>query len=267
MKRIFTKTIFTLFVTLVTITVSSQTESSFTRKQPLGNQFVGRSNAGLIAHNNHLYIYGGKTGANIQDFAKYNLSNNNLTKLEQMPTTSTNSKGKSTFKVGDYMYHFDTGGTGVSRYNLLLDTWEYNVVSMPPFGFTPESGFVIGTTIYIISSYTSSNDFLTFDTTNLTWTQKADYPGASGKRGTFAFTVNGKGYYGGGRNYQTNSCTDNAQQPGCYLNFFYEYDPVTDVWTQKTNIPLSIVGGVGVGVNGKGYVGLGTRNNPASTYS
>lgn len=267
MKIIYLKTILNLLVLMLANSVSSQTESSFTRKKPLGNQFVGRSNAGLIEFNNHLYIYGGNTGANIQDFAKYNLSNNDLTKLEQMPTTISNPKGKSTFRVGDFMYHFDVYGTGVSRYSLLSDTWEYNVVSMPQVAFIPESGFVIGSTVYLTTSITGSNACWAFDTENLTWTQKADYPDASGKRGTFAFTVNGKGYYGGGRNYQTDGCTDNAQQPGCYFNYFYEYDPETNVWTQKANMPISLVGGVGIGVDGKGYVGLGTRNDPASGYN
>ncbi|MDR6967163.1 N-acetylneuraminic acid mutarotase [Flavobacterium arsenatis] len=261
------KVIMMLLVLVVTNDIFSQTESSFVRKQPLGNQFVGRSNAGLIEFNNHLYIYGGFTGANIQDFAKYNLSNNDLTKLEQMPTSGTNKKGKSTFKVDNYMYHFDVYGTGVSRYNLQSDVWEYNIVSMPPVAFTAESGFVIGATVYLTTSYTGSNAFWAFDTESLTWAQKADYPDASGKRGTFAFTVNGKGYYGGGRNYQTDGCTTNSQQPGCYFNYFYEYDPETNVWEQKANMPLSLVGGVAVGVEGKGYVGLGTRNDPASPYN
>jgi hypothetical protein len=267
MKTNFTKTILTYVITLITSLTFSQTESSFVRKQPLGNQFVGRSNAGLIEYNNHLYIYGGFTGANLQDFAKYSLFDNSLAKLEQMSTSSTNRKGKSTYRVGDFIYHFDVFGTGVSRYDLLTDNWEVNIVSMPPVAFTPESGFVIGSTVYLTTSFTGSNSFWAFDTTNLTWTQKADYPDASGKRGTIAFTVNGKGYYGGGRNYQTNGCTSNTLQPGCYFNFFYEYDPITNVWTQKANIPLSLVGGVGVGVNGKGYVGLGTRNDPASVFN
>jgi N-acetylneuraminic acid mutarotase len=258
------KIILTLLNLVIINIVFCQTESSFVRKQPLGNEFVSRSEAGLIEFNNHLYIYGGNSNANIHDFAKYNLATNELTKLDKMPTTSTNLVGKSTFKVGDYMYHFSSQGTGVSRYNLLTDTWEVSIMSMA--SVVPDAGFVIDSIVYLTSSATGSNSFWAFDTTNLTWTQKSNYPGASGKRGAFAFVVDGKGYYGGGRNYQNNGCTGNTSTPGCYFNFFYEYNPQTDTWTQKADFPISIVGAVGAGVGNKGYVGLGSRQKISPPY-
>lgn len=259
------KIISSLVILTLTNIVFCQSESSFVRKQPLGNEFVSRNEAGLIEFNNHLYIYGGYSLANIHDFAKYNLATNELTKLDKMPTTSTNRVGKSTFKVGDYMYHFSSQGTGVSRYNLLTDTWEVNITSMS--AITPDAGFVIDSIVYLTSSVTGSNAFWAFDTTNLTWTQKSNYPGASGKRGAFAFVVDGKGYYGGGRNYQNDGCTGNTSiTPGCYFNFFYEYNPQTDTWTQKADFPISIVGAVAAGVGNKGYVGLGSRQKISPPY-
>jgi|GEM_PF-949694 len=239
----------------------AQNEGVFVKKQPLGNQFNARSNAGMVATETDLYIYGGQTSAYQQDFARYNLETGTLTKLEQMNTaipgytSSTNQKGKATFKVGDFMYHFDAYGTGVTRYNLLADVWE-RVGSLP--SINPESGFVIGNIIYLTGRQSSNNYFYAFDTETLTFTQKANSP-ASGKRGTFAFSINGKGYAGGGRNYATDGCS--SGDIGCFHNSFYEYDPATDSWTQKANIPTAVVGAVAVSVNGKGYVGLGSRSN------
>ncbi len=235
----------------------AQTEGVFVKKQPLGNQFNARSNAGMVATETDLYIYGGYTGANHQDFARYNLETGTLTKLEQM-NISTNQKGEATFKVGDFMYHFDAYGTGVTRYNLLDNVWE-RVGSLPSTNpINPKRGFVIGSTIYLIGDNPSYSYFYAFDTETLTFTQKADSP-VSDKMGTFAFSINGKGYAGGGRSYGMSNCS--FGNVGCFHNSFYEYDPEADIWTQKANIPTAVVGAVAVAVNGKGYVGLGSRSN------
>src|SRR5207237_816700 len=76
------------------------------------------------------------------------------------------------------------------------------------------------------------------------WTQQAMYPVAAGSDGGICFTLNNKIYVGGGINSKA----------------FREYDPVTNLWTTKANIPGVISSrafGIGFSVNGKGYVGLG----------
>lgn len=63
-----------------------------------------------------------------------------------------------------------------------------------------------------------------------------------------AFTIGAKGYIGTGNNPNT----------GAY-NDFWEYDPVSDTWTQKANVPpVPRLRGVGFAANGKGYIGLGS---------
>lgn len=72
-----------------------------------------------------------------------------------------------------------------------------------------------------------------------------------GRNGAVTFAINGKGYLAGGVSYYG------------FQNDLWEYDPTTDSWMQKANIP-SPVGyrhASGFALNGKGYYGLGIDNN------
>lgn len=87
-----------------------------------------------------------------------------------------------------------------------------------------------------------------------TWTQKADVgynnPNGPGIRDRcIAFSINGKGYIGGGSDPYAN----------VKKNDFWEFDTTTNVWTQKANIG----GGgrsaaIGFSIGSKGYAGLGS---------
>lgn len=78
------------------------------------------------------------------------------------------------------------------------------------------------------------------------WTQKANFTGPA-RSGAFAFSIDGKGYVGCGR--------DN---PTTLLNDFWEYNPSTNSWTQKANFggPARMFCSA-FAVSGKGYAGLG----------
>lgn len=86
-----------------------------------------------------------------------------------------------------------------------------------------------------------------------TWTYRQDIPNTptSGRWGAISFSVGGKVYVGGG--YKGNFTS---------LNDFWEYDPTTDQWTQKQNLPGAVnrTAGAGFSGNGKGYVCLGSAN-------
>ncbi|AJR15537.1 putative exported protein [Leptospira interrogans serovar Linhai str. 56609] len=72
-----------------------------------------------------------------------------------------------------------------------------------------------------------------------------------GRNGAVTFAINGKGYLAGGVSYYG------------FQNDLWKYDPTTDSWMQKANIP-SPVGyrhASGFALNGKGYYGLGIDNN------
>ena len=58
------------------------------------------------------------------------------------------------------------------------------------------------------------------------WIQKAPMPTHVGVTGTFTFVINDKLYVGGGYSGTAR------------VTYFYEYDPLTDTWTQKQMSPL-----------------------------
>jgi N-acetylneuraminic acid mutarotase len=76
-----------------------------------------------------------------------------------------------------------------------------------------------------------------------TWTKKADY---------FTQIANGVGYSIGSKGYIITG------RGGGYSNLNYEYDPSTDVWTQRQDFPsFGRENAVGFSIGSKGYVGTG----------
>src|SRR3954468_6201863 len=70
-------------------------------------------------------------------------------------------------------------------------------------------------------------DFWEYDTLTNTWTQKADFGGGTRFNGV-AFTIGNKGYAGlGSSTYPSYT----------WVTTWYEYDPTTNIWTQKGNFP------------------------------
>jgi N-acetylneuraminic acid mutarotase len=90
--------------------------------------------------------------------------------------------------------------------------------------------FAIGSSAYALQLFGSSGHLFQYNTTADAWTTKADFPGA-GRVTAVAFSVNGKGYVGGGFNYLFGQYTPSKD--------FWEYDPGNDAWTQKQDIPWS----------------------------
>lgn len=123
-------------------------------------------------------------------------------------------------------------------------------------------GFAIGNRGYIgLGEDTADvmhNDFWEYDPGTDSWMQKATLP-AVGRRDAVGFAIGNKGYVGTGIDAAESFLGNN-------LNDWWEYNPVTNAWTQRQTCPLgSSWGGVyfatGFSANGMGYVLCGKLGN------
>lgn len=87
--------------------------------------------------------------------------------------------------------------------------------------------FSIDNKCYIVveqdSDGNSLSDFWEWNQETNSWIRKADFP-ANSIDGAVGFSIGTKGYIGTGN----------------YSNLLWEYDPLTDVWTQKASLPDSV---------------------------
>ncbi|CAN5867955.1 hypothetical protein BH11BAC7_BH11BAC7_13120 [soil metagenome] len=85
-----------------------------------------------------------------------------------------------------------------------------------------------------------------------TWTQKANY-GSTATYSSFSFSVGGKGYVGTG-NSSASSTT--------FTQELWEYDPVSNAWTQKMNFPgTARYEAIAFSIGNYGYAGTGSFIN------
>jgi CARDB/Galactose oxidase, central domain len=104
------------------------------------------------------------------------------------------------------------------------------------------------------------NDFYEYNPVANTWTQKANVSVNKFEATGFSIDTNGdgitdKGYVGAG-----------LDQNFVAQNDFYEYNPVTNAWTQKANFGgVARIGAVGFGIGKKGYMGTGSFTGAGGT--
>ena len=115
--------------------------------------------------------------------------------------------------------------------------------------------FSIGDKGYLGTGYDGNydrKDFWQYDPLLNVWTQKADLNGVA-RRGAVGFSIGDKGYIGTGTYFINGSYA--------YLRDFWEYNSVTNIWTQKANFGgVERGGAVGISIGGKGYIGTGSIN-------
>lgn len=142
-----------------------------------------------------------------------------------------------------------------SKADLYKDFYEYNPVSnvwvqKANFSGTPRDQpvyFTIGDKGYVgtgnIDAFQAINtkEFYEYNATKDVWTKKANFLGSARCR-SVGFSINGKGYIGGG---EDNSITKQ--------NDFYEYDSDTDQWSKKASLPNAIARARGFSFNNLGY--------------
>lgn len=146
-------------------------------------------------------------------------------------------------------------GYGVGR---LKDFWAYDPVTdtwsqVADFGGTARffaAGFSIGSKGYVGTGNDGiqKNDFWEYNPSTNVWTQKANFGGIP-RDAAVGLSIGLKGYMGTG---------ELADAFDTKLNDFWEYDPSTDIWTQKSNVgTFGRSWAAAFSIGNKGYIGTG----------
>jgi hypothetical protein len=176
-----------------------------------------------------------------------------------------------TFSIGNKVY----AGLGITfnnfdNYNRTLqsDFWEYDPITkvwakkadFPGGGRLSAFGFSIGSKGYVglgvdqlsYPENTPQTDFWEYDPATDSWTRKANFPGAGRLQGV-GFSIGHMGYVGLGIS---------TESPFTLEKDFWAYDPLTDAWSQKTDLPaLGRYSPVGFSIGDRGYVGTGATRD------
>ncbi|MBL7767317.1 MAG: T9SS type A sorting domain-containing protein [Chitinophagaceae bacterium] len=125
------------------------------------------------------------------------------------------------------------------------------------------AGFNIGTKGYLICGNVSTatsdygKEFWEYNQVTDTWTQKADFPGDA-RHSASGFGIGTKGYL---------ICGNVTTATSDYGKEFWEYNQVTDTWTQKTDFPGNTRhSATGFGIGTKGYLVCGNVSSASSDF-
>ncbi len=174
----------------------------------------------------------------------------------------------ASFNINDKIFMMG----GVNNSNVVLnDFWQYDITSdswtqktnFPGAERYGAVSFVLNNFGYIVAGGNDNgylDDLWEYDPANNFWLQKTGLPVTSPQHDNqrveaFAFVVGNKAYLGGGSGFVFGA---NSTNPYAFFDL-WEYDPISDNWTQKSDIP-DFIGrnmSIAVAINGKGYVGLG----------
>jgi len=197
-----------------------------------------------------IYIIGGGPDNNAPSTVvkEYDPATDKWTKKADMPTargalSTAVVKGK-VYAIGGSRFWGDAGLSTVEEYDPVADKWTEKA-DMPTARYIHTSGAVNGK-VYVIGGATAWS-FISaveeYDPAKDKWTKKADMPTATGLHS--ASVLNGKIYVIGGRT--NNPALDVS------LSTLEEYDPVTDTWTKKANMPTARFYLSSNAINGKIY--------------
>jgi N-acetylneuraminic acid mutarotase len=214
--------------------------NKWTRKADFGGTARKLATGFGIATTNKGYIgtggNGGSDPVNLQDFWEYNPVTDTWLQIADFPGTARYAAVG--FSIGTKGY----AGTGINyvsstEFNFLNDLYEYNPAENTWTSKAslngPARAFAVGFNIVnkgYIGTGNSSGGFLTdfweYDPTLDIWLQTTDFGGVERDCAT-GFSIGTKGYIGTGLKSTT---------PDPYLKDFWEYNQVTNVWTQKTDL-------------------------------
>jgi len=120
--------------------------------------------------------------------------------------------------------------------------------------------FAVGNKGYIGLGYGDNDrfsDLWQYDPSDDHWTPKASLP-AEVRDHSGVFVIGSKAYILGGMTCKGEDCRD--------LKEVWEYDPRSDHWTRKSDLPETITGPTGFVLNAKAYVGTGYVNEALSKF-
>ncbi len=167
--------------------------------------------------------------------------------------------GSFTFTIGNKVYvgggrsgsSYIGGGTS-GPYANQNDFWEYNPATDTwiqkadlPEGIYSSASFATTSKGYILYG----KNLWQYNPVLDVWNEVADFPGSIAE-GQSAFSIGDKGYVGTG---YVNVNHDYAY----YLSEFWEYNEITNAWTQKTDYSYKMAYGVSFSIGNKGYIAMG----------
>jgi N-acetylneuraminic acid mutarotase len=199
----------------------------------------------------------------LKDFWEYNAVTNSWRRLPDFP--GTGRLDAMAFVIGSNIY-VGGGNQGNSRFigSYLTDFYVFNTATETwstttafPGGPRGEAfAFSMGGKGYVscgkgtnASGYTHHTDLWAFDPSTASWTRKADLPQGA-RVFPIGFVINGKAYVGGGI-----MRTGVLSPVYTYYGDFWEYNPATDAWARKADMPeVGLWDPISVGTCSKGYV-------------
>jgi len=167
------------------------------------------------------------------------------------------------FVIGDNAYVICPTSQATYRYNQPTNTWSIAATlpanperfSSTAFAVNGKGYAGLGDGETVNGNFVRFNDWWEYDPVTNTWTKKHNFPG--GQRIYAAgFAVDGKGYICSGEKL--------SGSVNSWPNDLWQFDPATDTWVQKANMPgpgLSAVGLNGI-VNSGGHYGFVVTGGP-----
>ncbi|MGB3852610.1 MAG: T9SS type A sorting domain-containing protein [Tunicatimonas sp.] len=172
------------------------------------------------------------------------------------------------FVIGDTAY-IGTGDEGITT---RTDFWKYvpatktwtQIADFPGNKRKQAVAFTLNGKGYVgtgRSGTTLFDDFYSYDPVTNSWDTIAAFGGGE-RRNAVAFVVNGKAYVGTGYNTSNAFSTTNVN----VTDDLWEYDPVTDQWTERNSILSARGDAMAFSMNGKGYIAGGYGNDTRNIY-
>ena len=233
--------------------------NSWTQKADMPG--VKRSSAVAFSSLTNGYVGTGYDGLNkLQDFWKYNPTSNSWAQIADFP--GTGRYAAIGFGIDDKGY-VGTGYDGSElkdfyKYDESSNSWS-QIVSLGGTKRRDAAVFVIDKIAYVgfgSNNGSTVSDFWAFNPTTETWTRKEDTSndgdddeGSQDCTSPAAFAINGKGYIATGSVSGVSTVT-------------WEYNPLTDFWTQKNNFEGSArESACAFSINNRGFVVSGNSGS------